>query len=578
VEVQPTSLDEIKTADVEELLGSSKGELIENLNKRAQMFNPASIFFAIATLCAGAGLVQLGNSVSPTLPTLPDVSGSSDASRQANRTDEYALLLARYGQPSAVTITQAGTVLVRRAAWTEAHLAVSFIPASCVDSYAYFQAHKNDVAPARIDKRHHRLSDAMGSTPPPCVPAADKASTIVGYQDVTSGSSLDSVSADRYFTGLSARSSIPPSVTALETKLAKKPVLKGASQPISVVYDEDILHGEQRRLAEIEAAGKRDVKSGWMLLAGALLILIPGVLVHRTNREKRMTQLIYDLSAPATVQQESLDDSLGRLTQSRVIWKLDSQSAVTDWKRNAGAAYNVKREQIGVRRAVPPRVESNLVPMCLDLGKLKMFFLPDQVLYWQRGIFASIEYKDLKFDAGSTRFIEEQVQTSDSKQVGSTWRYVRKDGGPDRRFNNNRQLPVMLYGVLTAVSSGGLNLVFHTSNADVAGTFTTSFRMFQSVRVTSSSHQELPFEAAKTGQQRQAIAGVPEDIEAAMVQLGVKPGVTLEQATLAYRHMAQMYHPDKTAGLGPELQKLAEERMKQINAAHQVVKQYLEGA
>jgi curved DNA-binding protein CbpA len=39
-----------------------------------------------------------------------------------------------------------------------------------------------------------------------------------------------------------------------------------------------------------------------------------------------------------------------------------------------------------------------------------------------------------------------------------------------------------------------------------------------------------------------------------------------------------MYHPDKTAGLGPELQKLAEDRMKQINAAHQVVKQYLEGA
>jgi hypothetical protein len=88
-----------------------------------------------------------------------------------------------------------------------------------------------------------------------------------------------------------------------------------------------------------------------------------------------------------------------------------------------------------------------------------------------------------------------------------------------RRFNNNRQLLVMFYGVLTAMSSGGLNLVFHTSNADVAGSFTTSFLMFQSVRTTSSSHQELPFEAAKTGQQRQAVAGVPENIEAAMVQV-----------------------------------------------------------
>jgi hypothetical protein len=578
VEVQPPSLDEIKTADVEELLASSKNELIENLNQRAQMFNPAIIFFVIAALCVAAGLAQLGNSVSTTPPALPDVSGSSDSSRQANRTDEYALLLARYGQPSTVTITQAGTVPLRIATWPEAHLAVSFVPAGCVDSYAYFEAHKNDAPPTRIDKRHRAPNHGTESGAPPCHPTTDKATTIVSYEDVTSTSVIDSVSADRYLAGLGNRSDIPPRVTANETPQAKKHDLQGASQPVSVAYDEDALHGEQRRLAEIDSVEKKDVKSGWMLLAGALSILIPGVLIHRSNREKRMTQLIYDLSAPATAQQQALDDSLGRLTQSRIIWKLDSQSAVTDWKRNAGAAYNVKREQISIRRAVPPRVESNLVPICVDLGKLKMFFLPDQVLYWQRGMFASIEYKDLKFEAASTRFIEESVQSSDSKQVGSTWRYVRKDGGPDRRFNNNRQLPVMLYGVVTVVSSGGLNLVFHTSNADAAGSFSTSFRMFQDSRASSNFHQELRSEAATTGRQRQAAVSMPENIEAAMLQLGVKAGVTLEQANLAYRHMAQMYHPDKTAGLGPELQKLAEERMKQINAAHQMVKQYLGSA
>ena len=40
--------------------------------------------------------------------------------------------------------------------------------------------------------------------------------------------------------------------------------------------------------------------------------------------------------------------------------------------------------------------------------------------------------------------------------------------------------------------------------------------------------------------------------------------------------MAQMYHPDTVAGLGPELQKLAEERMKEINAARQVIRHHLE--
>ncbi len=42
------------------------------------------------------------------------------------------------------------------------------------------------------------------------------------------------------------------------------------------------------------------------------------------------------------------------------------------------------------------------------------------------GKVASIEYGDLKVASASTRFIEESVQTSDSQQVGNTWRYVRK--------------------------------------------------------------------------------------------------------------------------------------------------------
>jgi hypothetical protein len=217
------------------------------------------------------------------------------------------------------------------------------------------------------------------------------------------------------------------------------------------------------------------------------------------------------------------------------------------------------------------------VPLCIDLGKLKLFFLPDQVLYWQRGLFASIEYNHLKLDAASTQFIEDSVQTSDSRQVGTTWRYVRKDGGPDRRFNNNRPLPVMLYGVVSASSSGGLNLVLHTSNMDAASSFAATFKSFQSSRARGMS-AELPLSSKgdSSNKQHRASFSYPVEIVQAMTVLGIEPGATLEQVAVAYRHMAQMYHPDKTTGLGPELQKLADERMKEINSAHQTVKQYLE--
>jgi DnaJ-class molecular chaperone len=54
--------------------------------------------------------------------------------------------------------------------------------------------------------------------------------------------------------------------------------------------------------------------------------------------------------------------------------------------------------------------------------------------------------------------------------------------------------------------------------------------------------------------------------------LGVYPGTSLGEITRAYHQMAQMYHPDKVAGLGPELREVAERRMKEINRAYEELK------
>ncbi|MFJ9775202.1 hypothetical protein ACIRVF_28805 [Kitasatospora sp. NPDC101157] len=53
----------------------------------------------------------------------------------------------------------------------------------------------------------------------------------------------------------------------------------------------------------------------------------------------------------------------------------------------------------------------------------------------------------------------EQLFPKDSQQVGATWKYVNVKGGPDKRFKNNPQLPVMLYGRLGFASASGLNIL-----------------------------------------------------------------------------------------------------------------------
>ena len=51
--------------------------------------------------------------------------------------------------------------------------------------------------------------------------------------------------------------------------------------------------------------------------------------------------------------------------------------------------------------------------------------------------------------------------------------------------------------------------------------------------------------------------------------LDIPPNADAESIKLAYRKMAKLYHPDKVASLAPEFKQLAEQRMKEINAAFQ---------
>ncbi|MBX8465813.1 J domain-containing protein [Deinococcus sp. RIT780] len=63
----------------------------------------------------------------------------------------------------------------------------------------------------------------------------------------------------------------------------------------------------------------------------------------------------------------------------------------------------------------------------------------------------------------------------------------------------------------------------------------------------------------------QAAASTPHEV------LEVSPTATLEDIKAAYRRLAKQYHPDRVASLGPEFRLLAEQRMKQINAAYEAL-------
>jgi hypothetical protein len=562
-----TSLEgEIITARASELVDSSQAALIDRLNERAKMINPAWLFYLAGAFAIFVSILFFETSTNPLpMPSLPDVAVPLSVERKSNKIDEYSLLIARYGQPDKIVLAQSRFLTLRTAIYDSVHLGIIFVPNGCVDVYEFEEAHKQN--PSNSSLKYHKLAQPKSlEKAPNCVPQENKGWTIVSYIDTTTGSSVYTDYAfQQLATIISKSSSVPTVVLKNNSTNAHSSLHRNsnvAAEDTSIIsFDENTVKTEEQRLQQAEFVHEQNRTYAIIVLLAGVGLFATGGLAHRRNKLKRATQLIYELNETVQQDQAVLEDSLTNLAKSHVVWRVIAKSRTYDWKHNAGAGHLVQRNRAMVNSSTPPRVKSNISFKCIDLGSIKLYFLPDLLLCWEGGTFGAVAYDDLVLEQGTTRFIEDEQVPSDGRQIDQTWRYVRRDGGPDRRFNNNAQLPVMLYGTIALISSKGLNILLNTSNVEASATFAKLLLDFQKRRFVKAA--PLSDESKEWASSSHLNA---------LEILGLKLGASQDRIAEAYRNLAQMYHPDKVATLGIELRELAERRMKEINAAYQLLK------
>lgn len=89
----------------------------------------------------------------------------------------------------------------------------------------------------------------------------------------------------------------------------------------------------------------------------------------------------------------------------------------------------------------------------------------------------AVSYSNLKISIESTRFIEDGSVPRDAKVVDKTWKYVNKRGDPDKRFKDNRELPIALYEDLNFTSDTGLNERIEISKVGHGNDFSNAIAM-----------------------------------------------------------------------------------------------------
>lgn len=95
------------------------------------------------------------------------------------------------------------------------------------------------------------------------------------------------------------------------------------------------------------------------------------------------------------------------------------------------------------------------------------------------GAFALIDLRELQISSEYRRFHEEEGVPSDSRIDGYTWAKTNKNGSPDRRFKDNYQIPICVYGNITFHSQTGVTEEYMVSNADAAQAFTEAVKRYK---------------------------------------------------------------------------------------------------
>jgi hypothetical protein len=221
------------------------------------------------------------------------------------------------------------------------------------------------------------------------------------------------------------------------------------------------------------------VKLRWYVLLGATVSVGLATLLYARHLDVThgTAVLTYDLDTASEAWFSRLLAAFKEFASCDRVWHIREKGSIEDWKRNAGATSRLSRRAIVPALSLPRRVRCNLEVPSLEAGSQTLYLFPDRMLVYEGSSVGAVPYSQLTTSVPDSLFHEDETVPSDSKRVGTTWQYVNKDGGPDRRFNNNTQIPVMRYGNIHFTSSTGLNELFQCSRPEAGRRLTAALRV-----------------------------------------------------------------------------------------------------
>lgn len=159
-------------------------------------------------------------------------------------------------------------------------------------------------------------------------------------------------------------------------------------------------------------------------------------------------------------------DAFVQLSRSSRIWDTVRHRAINQFAERSLASRAIERKPVQFRLGRCEVIQSDWqIPHLENANGGDLYLFPLFVVYFAgEHSFALLEYKNVQFVSGASRFHEEEAIPADAQVVGRTWVKTNRDGSPDRRFKENYEIPIAEYGKLIFQSPTGLNEEYMFSN------------------------------------------------------------------------------------------------------------------
>ena len=244
-----------------------------------------------------------------------------------------------------------------------------------------------------------------------------------------------------------------------------------------IIESSDISQFKEAEQGTITDSIEKTIKLNWVgtvLLWGLLLIpanplfiIVPivGAILKIVAHTAGRVTLNYSFDPEKEEEHIRRIDAWQLLVDGKKEWQVLSEQFNNNRKVNAGAGRSIKRVLCRVAKGHPFYINTNVDTVQIVLHKKeRLIILPDKVFFIRKRKVGLIDYSDFQIIVSSVRFVESGPVPSDAQIVDRTWQFVNKNGTPDRRYNNNRQLPICLYGQVFLRSSSGLNVELQISS------------------------------------------------------------------------------------------------------------------